>query len=292
MSAIMNVMDGKSNPYTRRGSTGTFPWPGMQPGMGPGLSVGSTPNAGGGIGHMAGTINGVNVESRGGDGVVIGPRARGAQDRLFRQIYHYVGKGGFVGGSGAIEGGGLARQQVQAVAARYGWGGGPQWNALNALIGKESSWDPNSANPTSSARGLFQKMTSIWGPVEQTPGGQAEWGLKYIKGRYGSPAAAWAFHQGHNYYDDGGVASGKGYMPKNVVAPERVLSPRQTVAFEQLVDVLARPRPVSYVPSPGAGAAGGGSRSVTIKNENHFRETVDLDLFNARQEFAISSASF
>lgn len=32
---------------------------------------------------MAGTLHGVNVESRGGEGVVVGPRARGANDRLF-----------------------------------------------------------------------------------------------------------------------------------------------------------------------------------------------------------------
>jgi hypothetical protein len=294
MAAIMNVMDGMP-PYRRRGTTATFPWPGMEPGMGPGLSVGNTRSVNGGAGHMAGTINGTNVESNGSDGVVVGRRARGAQDRLFNSIYHYIGKGGFGAGAGAIEGGGVARQQVQAVAARYGWGSGPQWNALNALIGKESSWDPNAANPTSSARGLFQKLTRTHGALEQTPGGQAEWGLKYIKGRYGSPAAAWAFHQGHNYYAKGGRIPGVGdkdTVPGWMTPGERVLTVGQNQAFEQLVDVLARPRPVPYVPSPGAGGAGGSSRSVTIQNENHFRETVDLDLFNARQEFAISSASF
>jgi hypothetical protein len=36
-------------------------------------------------------------------------------------------------------------------------------------------------------------------------------------------------------FDSGGVASGVGLMQKNVIAPERVLSPRQNVAFEQMV---------------------------------------------------------
>jgi hypothetical protein len=41
-------------------------------------------------------------------------------------------------------------------------------------------------------------------------------------------------------FDEGGVANGLGYMPKNTIAPERVLSPRQTVAFETLVSALDR----------------------------------------------------
>lgn len=39
-------------------------------------------------------------------------------------------------------------------------------------------------------------------------------------------------------FDDGGVAVGMGLMPKATLSPERVLSPRQTVAFERLPDAL------------------------------------------------------
>jgi cell wall-associated NlpC family hydrolase len=81
MSAITNVIRGR-NPYSRLGSTATFPWGGFAPGYGP-FTIGSTPNAGGGIGHMAGTLGKVNVESRGGDGVVVGSSARGASSGLF-----------------------------------------------------------------------------------------------------------------------------------------------------------------------------------------------------------------
>lgn len=95
--------------------------------------------------------------------------------------------------------------QVRGVANEYGWGSGRHWDSLSKLIDKESSWDPNAANPHSTARGLFQKMTSLHGPVESTPEGQARWGLDYIKGRYGDPEKAWAFHKRNNSYSDGGL---------------------------------------------------------------------------------------
>ncbi|RPK74453.1 phage tail tape measure protein [Streptomyces sp. ADI95-17] len=44
-----------------------------------------------GVGHTAGTLNGVNVESRGGDGVVIGSRARSYHDPLFTDVYGFKG---------------------------------------------------------------------------------------------------------------------------------------------------------------------------------------------------------
>ncbi|WP_432794135.1 hypothetical protein [Rhodococcus ruber] len=54
-------------------------------------------------------------------------------------------------------------------------------------------------------------------------------------------------------FDQGGIASGIGVLPKNTVQPERVLSPRQTASFERLVDLL-----------DGSGLSGGGSRTVQI----------------------------
>jgi hypothetical protein len=45
-----------------------------------------------GVGHMAGTIGGVNVESQGDLGVLVGPRARGWSNSLFGEHYGYVGK--------------------------------------------------------------------------------------------------------------------------------------------------------------------------------------------------------
>lgn len=95
MSALTNVLRGQ-NPYSRLGATGSFPWGGFAAGVGP-FTIGSSPNyAGTGIGHMAGTLGGVNVESAGGVGVRIGSSARGYNDGGFSQVYHLQGlaKGG------------------------------------------------------------------------------------------------------------------------------------------------------------------------------------------------------
>lgn len=43
-----------------------------------------------GVGHTAGTIGGVNVESRGGDGVVIGKRARSYKDSMFTSRWGFA----------------------------------------------------------------------------------------------------------------------------------------------------------------------------------------------------------
>jgi len=81
---------------------------------------------------------------------------------------------------------------VRDMAARqFGWTGA-QWDALYGLVQRESGWNPAAANPTSAARGLFQKMINMHGPIESTVEGQAAWGLNYIRQRYGSPSRALA----------------------------------------------------------------------------------------------------
>ena len=107
-------------------------------------------------------------------------------------------KGFFTGGKSK------AKEAVQGVAGQYGWGSGDQWDALQSIVQKESSWKVDAANPGSSARGLFQKMTSIHGPIESTAEGQAKWGLNYIKQRYRNPMNAWSYWQKHHSYSDGG----------------------------------------------------------------------------------------
>lgn len=61
-------------------------------------------------------------------------------------------------------------------------------------------------------------------------------------------------------FDEGGIAPGVGYMPKNTIAPERVLSPRQTASFEQLVNVLDGGR--------------GGNRSVNVASMNIYGQNA------------------
>ncbi|RDG37967.1 phage tail tape measure protein [Streptomyces corynorhini] len=86
VSAIESVIRGEK-PH-RRWATGAFSGATAPPGWVLGAKspymIGITNR---GVGHTAGTINGTNVESRGGDGVVIGSRARSYMDPLFTHRY-------------------------------------------------------------------------------------------------------------------------------------------------------------------------------------------------------------
>lgn len=94
VSALINYAKGR-NPYRRLGATGSMPWGDMTSGNGR-FMVGWF---NGNPGHTAATINGVNFESRGGRGVVVGPGARGASNGLFSRHAKVKGfaSGGRVG---------------------------------------------------------------------------------------------------------------------------------------------------------------------------------------------------
>ncbi|MFI7707602.1 hypothetical protein [Nonomuraea sp. NPDC049480] len=87
MGSIMNVIKGK-NPHRRMFTTWSFGSKGGPGGFvrnaNSGFRVGVTDA---GVGHMAGTLGGVNVESRGSRGVVVGSAARGANNGLFSRRY-------------------------------------------------------------------------------------------------------------------------------------------------------------------------------------------------------------
>ncbi|MFG3046219.1 hypothetical protein ACGFZR_14985 [Streptomyces sp. NPDC048241] len=88
MSAIESVIRGQK-PH-RRWATMAFSGRTAPPGW---VYHGNSPFRIGitnsGVGHTAGTISGTNVESRGGDGVVVGSRARGYNNRLFPDWYGF-----------------------------------------------------------------------------------------------------------------------------------------------------------------------------------------------------------
>ena len=141
---------------------------------------------------------------------------------------------------------------VRSVFATRGWGSGAQWNGVNYIVSHESGWNPGAQNPSSTASGLFQEIDATWRAYRRksaaaypkmrlAPVNEQAWGgLNYIAGRFGSPTAAQAFWAAHHYYDDGGIL-GDGMSGSNASGfDERVLSPRQTVAFERLVNVLDR----------------------------------------------------
>ncbi|WP_256960126.1 phage tail tape measure protein [Streptomyces scabiei] len=100
MSAIESVIRGQK-PH-RRWATGSFSGATAPPGWVRGrrspFMIGITNS---GVGHTAGTLNGVDVESRGGDGVIVGPRARSYKDSLFSDWYGFAAKGYADGGKPA-----------------------------------------------------------------------------------------------------------------------------------------------------------------------------------------------
>jgi hypothetical protein len=93
----------------------------------------------------------------------------------------------------------------QGLAASYGWSDGNQFQCLFELWSRESSWRTNADNPSSSAYGIPQalpgkKMASEGADWQTNPATQIKWGLKYIKGRYGTPCDAIRWHNSHNWY--------------------------------------------------------------------------------------------
>lgn len=143
-----------------------------------------------------------------------------------------LGKADESDGANPAAGSGPVRRQVQDVARRFGWGGGHQWNRLDELIRRESSWNPRAQNPISTAYGLYQFLDSTWATVgghkTSNPGLQAEFGNRYIRQRYGNPAAAVAFHDRNNWYDQGGALQpGWNLAYNGTRRPEPVLTDAQ-----------------------------------------------------------------
>lgn len=135
-----------------------------------------------------------------GDQMLGTAQAQAAYKKMqaLQNVYTQNGGTGGNGGippTGAMPAPGNVNQTQSIVkniaAQQFGWTGA-EWDALYGLVQRESGWNPSAANPTSAARGLFQKMINMHGPIESTVEGQAAWGLNYIKQRYGSPSRALA----------------------------------------------------------------------------------------------------
>ncbi|MCB0918651.1 MAG: hypothetical protein KDC39_08795 [Actinobacteria bacterium] len=87
---------------------------------------------------------------------------------------------------------------------KYGWGN-KQYQDLVLLWNKESGWNVKASNSSSGAYGIAQalpgsKMSSAGKDWKSNAKTQVDWGLKYIKDRYGSPSAAWSHSQNTGWY--------------------------------------------------------------------------------------------
>ncbi|KRE53079.1 hypothetical protein ASG92_05840 [Arthrobacter sp. Soil736] len=97
---------------------------------------------------------------------------------------------------------------AQAYAAgklsSYGWAA-DQMQCLQTLWTKESEWRTTATNASSGAYGVVQslpaeKMASAGADYLTNYRTQINWGLDYVKERYGSPCGALNFHLANNWY--------------------------------------------------------------------------------------------
>lgn len=93
---------------------------------------------------------------------------------------------------------------AKAMLTKYGWGAS-QFSCLNSLWNRESMWNIHATNPSSGAYGIPQalpgsKMASAGSDWRTSAATQIEWGLGYIRARYGSPCGAWGHSEGHGWY--------------------------------------------------------------------------------------------
>lgn len=140
-----------------------------------------------------------------------------------------IGSGGEHSGTSTAAGGvpSVNRAIGKLMAAPFGWSVGPQWDALDKLLTRESGWQNDIANRDSGAFGIGQAlghgvpgaaaMTHVRYPgggtayisVNEYPnilansgnaGAQIAWTYAYIKSRYGDPITAWQHEEANSWY--------------------------------------------------------------------------------------------
>ncbi|MFD6794522.1 phage tail tape measure protein [Prauserella salsuginis] len=200
----------------------------------------------------------------GGD--MLGDLFEATEDILARGASEWASS--LVSSAGSGGGAGVARWRSVAARALAYTGSPMSWlPSLMRRMNQESGgnaaafndWDINAINGVPS-QGLMQTIPpTFYGYAgELAPRGILDpfanivAAIRYTVDRYGSGPAGWNRPGG---YDEGGMASGVGMMAKRTIEPERVLSPRQTASFEQLVRVLDR---------GGAGGSGRGPQTMRI----------------------------
>ncbi|MFC4911108.1 hypothetical protein [Actinomadura gamaensis] len=86
----------------------------------------------------------------------------------------------------------------------FGWRSDRQYRCLERLWTRESHWNERAHSP-SGAYGIPQalpgsKMSAAGPGWQSNARTQIKWGLRYIRGRYGSPCGAWAHWQATSWY--------------------------------------------------------------------------------------------
>jgi hypothetical protein len=87
------------------------------------------------------------------------------------------------------------------VDEKFGTG---HWESFDKLVNKESGWNAEAQNPTSTAQGLCQFLKQTrenYGiTVESSPEDQIVACIRYVADRYENPKNAWDWHLKHNWY--------------------------------------------------------------------------------------------
>lgn len=109
-------------------------------------------------------------------------------------------KSGSTAGCGSYSG---AQATACGMLGDHGFGK-DQMSCLVPMWDHESGWNTSASNP-SGAYGIPQalpgdKMAESGSDWQNNAGTQIDWGLGYIKDRYGDPCGAWSFWQANNYY--------------------------------------------------------------------------------------------
>jgi cell wall-associated NlpC family hydrolase len=140
------------------------------------------------------------------------------------------------GGTGSGKGGPTTknlsgnRKIMNAAAAKFGWGTGKEWAALNTLEMHEAGYNNTIKNPTSTAYGMGQFLDTTWATVgghkTSDPTLQANYMMKYIKQKYNDPIHAWAQYYNHpggvGWYAKGTANAYKGTAIVGENGPELV----------------------------------------------------------------------
>ena len=96
------------------------------------------------------------------------------------------------------------RSLAKPLVAAQGWTDS-EYQCLVLLWNRESQWNPYAENSSSGAYGIPQalpgsKMASAGADWRTNPITQINWGIGYIKGRYGTPCSAWAHSNAVGWY--------------------------------------------------------------------------------------------
>ena len=183
------------------------------------LSWGGTGGNLGAVGGMPGIMKTPRIKMPGAHRGGRGLRGQASASALRRVRRRAQGRVNQAYGGAAGRGGGDLAAGVSGTNQEIGhqmmlkmWPEG-QWPALKELWNRESGWRNVMNTAGSGATGIPQalpgsKMASEGADWATNPKTQIAWGLKYIKGRYGSPSAALAFHTANNWYQRGGRVGG------------------------------------------------------------------------------------